>query len=110
LYAAGKGELAGMELKVSKETVATVIMVSGGYPEAYEKGKVISGLHLVEGSLVLHAGTKSEAGVLKTNGGRVLALTSLADNYKEAVRRSLDNAARVEFDEKYYRKDIGFDL
>lgn len=110
LVAVCDGTLEGKKLEIEEQSAATVFLVSGGYPEAYEKGKVISGLHLVKGSLVLHAGTKSEAGVLKTNGGRVLALTSLADNYKEAVRRSLDNAAHVEFDKKYYRKDIGFDL
>lgn len=104
------GNLESMALEIEERTAATVFLVSGGYPQAYEKGKPITGLDRVEGSLVLHAGTKLEDGVLRTNGGRVLALTSIADNFKEAVGRSLVNAERVDFEKKYYRTDIGFDL
>jgi len=110
LVALGDGTLDNKKLEVEAQSAATVFLVSGGYPEAYEKGKTITGLEQVEGSLVLHAGTKTEDGVVKTNGGRVLALTSLAGNYKEAVKQSLENAGRVQFDGKYYRTDIGFDL
>jgi phosphoribosylamine--glycine ligase len=105
-----KGGLAGQEVKISEKAAAAVILVSGGYPEAYEKGKVISGLDQIEDSLVLHAGTKLENDILKTNGGRVIAITSMADNFKEAVAKSLANAEKVNFEGKYFRKDIGFDL
>ena len=87
-------ELAQHEIKIKEESAAAVILVSGGYPGAYEKGKTITGLAEVEGSLVLHAGTKMEEGILKTNGGRVIALTSYGPNFKEAVAKSLENAAR----------------
>jgi phosphoribosylamine--glycine ligase len=110
LAAIGDGTLESKKLEVEEQSAATVFLVSGGYPEAYEKGKIITGLEQVEGSLILHAGTKTEDGAVKTNGGRVLALTSLAGNYKEAVKQSLENAARVQFEGKYYRTDIGFDL
>ena len=110
LLAVGDGTLENIKLEIEAQSAATVFLVSGGYPEAYEKGKVITGLEQVDGSLVLHAGTKTETGVLKTNGGRVLALTSLASNHKEAVARSLKNAEQVQFEKKYFRTDIGFDL
>ncbi|MEQ8704285.1 MAG: phosphoribosylamine--glycine ligase [Phaeodactylibacter sp.] len=110
LIAVGDGTLDSKKLEIEEQSAATVFLVSGGYPGAYQKGKAITGLDQVAGSLVLHAGTKTEEGILKTNGGRVLALTSLADNFKEAVSCSLANAERVQFDQKYFRTDIGFDL
>jgi phosphoribosylamine--glycine ligase len=103
-------KLQEIEIKMKEETAAAVILVSGGYPEAYEKGKEITGLEAVEDTLVLHAGTKMEEGRLKTNGGRVIALTSYGTNVKEAVAKSLENAEKIRFEGKYFRKDIGFDL
>ena len=87
------------------------MLVAGGYPGDYEKGKPIQHLDEVEGSLVFHAGTKaSEEGGVLTNGGRVLAITSYGDSLAEALAQSLQQAARVTFEGKYYRQDIGFDL
>ncbi len=110
MLALRENKLHEIELELDPRSTATVILVSGGYPEAYEKGKAISGLEEVKDSLVFHAGTKLEDGLVKTNGGRVIALTSYGDNYKEAVDKSLENAAKIKFDGKYYRSDIGFDL
>lgn len=104
------GTLASHEISINKDAAATVILVSGGYPGPYEKGKVISGTEKVEGSLVFHAGTKQEQEHLLTNGGRVLALTSMSPKFKEAVAKSMENAEQITFEGKYYRKDIGFDL
>ena len=91
--------------------MASVILVSGGYPGSYEKGKTITGLDAVSGSLVFHAGTKNaDDGRLVTNGGRVLAITSYGATFQEALEQSLANAEKVEFDGAYFRQDIGFDL
>jgi phosphoribosylamine--glycine ligase len=86
------------------------MMVSGGYPEEYEKGKEISGLDKVEGSLVFHAGTKLENGKVVTNGGRVLAITSFGNDFQDAIKKSYQNIDKLHFDKMYFRKDIGFDL
>lgn len=110
LKAVGDETLAEAELEVDPRSAATVFLVSGGYPEAYEKGKPISGIDQVDGSLVLHAGTREEEGVIKTNGGRVLAITSLADDFRKALSISKANAEKISFEGKYYRADIGFDL
>ncbi len=110
LLAVPSGRLPEMTLDVDPRFAATVFLVSGGYPEAYEKGKPIDGLSLVENSIPFHAGTTREGEQVLTNGGRVLALTSFGDSIEEAVRTSLKNAERVSFDGKYYRRDIGFDL
>lgn len=99
-------------LRLSPQTAATVIAVSGGYPEQYEKGKVITGLSALQKQPVLpfHAGTKQEGSHVVTSGGRVLALTALGDDLETALARAQAAAATVQFDKKYYRKDIGFDL
>ena len=110
LWKTGKGELKSAELKISPDTATTVIMVSGGYPGNYEKGKKISGVDNVKDSIVFHAGTKSSDGEVVTSGGRVIALTSLNDSWKEALATSYDSAKKVHFDGVYYRKDLGFDL
>ncbi|WP_367392797.1 phosphoribosylamine--glycine ligase [Lewinella sp. LCG006] len=108
--ATAAGELAKVEIEIDERAVASVILVAGGYPGSYEKGKVITGLENVSGSLVFHAGVREVEGQLLTNGGRVLAVTSYGDNFQDALDTSLANAAKIHFDGVYYRKDIGFDL
>ena len=105
-----KGELATVDIEMEERAVATVILVFGGYPGSYEKGKAISGTEAVEGSLIFHAGTKEEAGQLKTNGGRVIAVTSFGSDFQKALETSKKNAEKIQFEGKYYRRDIGFDL
>ncbi|MEZ4987278.1 MAG: phosphoribosylamine--glycine ligase [Saprospiraceae bacterium] len=105
--ATANGTLAEMDIEIDNRAAATVIVVAGGYPEAYEKGHPISGLEEVTGSLLFHAGTKAtDAGVV-TNGGRVLAVTSLSDNFRDALELSLENAAKIRFKDAYFRRDIG---
>ena len=98
------------EIEIDDRSACTVMMVSGGYPEAYEKGKEISGIENIEDSLVFHAGTKVEGDKVVTAGGRVLAVTSYADNFKEALNTSYKNIDKISFDKHNYRTDIGFDL
>ena len=98
------------ELELDERTVTTVMLVSGGYPEAYQKGKAISGLDQVSDSLVFHAGTTNDNNAVVTNGGRVIAVSSYGDNLTEALEKSFSNAEKIQFEGKYYRKDIGFDL
>jgi len=104
------GTFSEKDLNITDEAATTVMLVSGGYPETYEKGKEISGIETVENSIVFHAGTKQEHETIKTNGGRVIALTSFGENMNEALGKSFDSAEKISFDGKYYRKDIGFDL
>ena len=99
-----------MQLEIDSRSATTVMVVSGGYPEDYEKGKVISGLEKITDSLVFHAGTKIENGAVVSNGGRVLAVTSFGDDFQEAIKKSYQNINQLHFDTMYYRKDIGFDL
>lgn len=103
--------LSNAQLDITSKSAATVMMVSGGYPSDFEKNKVISGLETVTSSMVYHAGTSmSESGDIITSGGRVLAVTTLDDDFKIAVKTSLKNADKISFEGKYYRRDIGFDL
>lgn len=108
--AVGEGKLAEKTLELDSRFATTVMMVSNGYPEAYEKGKNITGIENVQDSIVFHAGTKLEGSEVKTNGGRVIALTSLGEKMNEALTNSYANAEKVNFEGKYYRTDIGFDL
>jgi phosphoribosylamine---glycine ligase len=110
MWATANGNLATQEIRVREDAAATVFLVSGGYPGNYEKGKAISGLENVSGSLVFHAGTKPSEGQVLTDGGRVLAITSFGANIQEAVATSLENAARIDFEGKYYRRDIGWEF
>ena len=103
------GTFSERDLEISTEVAATVMLVSGGYPSNYEKDKLILGTDKVDKSIIFHAGTKLDDG-LKTNGGRVLALTSLAENLNLALKASYDSAKQISFNKKYYRTDIGFDL
>jgi phosphoribosylamine--glycine ligase len=96
--------------QLNPQTATTVMVVAGGYPEAYEKGKEISGLEKVVGTTVFHAGTAPVDGKTVTNGGRVMAFTSLADTMEAALEKSYANIANVHFEGMNYRKDIGFDL
>ena len=97
-------------IEIDSRSACTVMMVSGGYPEAYEKGKVISGLDNIDNSIVFHAGTKLDGDKVVTAGGRVLAITSYADNFKDALKQSYKNIDNISFDSHNYRTDIGFDL
>lgn len=103
-------ELDQATLEIDPRSATTIMVVSGGYPEDYEKGKVISGIESVSDSIVFHAGTKMIDGQIVTNGGRVLAVTSYGDNFKEAIQKSYQNIEKLDFDKMYFRKDIGFDL
>lgn len=91
-------------------TTAAIMLVSAGYPAAYEKGKTMTIPAATNSSIYFHAGTKEEAGEIKTNGGRVLAITSFGSDHKSAVQNSLEQAPKIQFDGKYFRTDIGFDL
>lgn len=108
--AMAKQNLKSKSILVDERSAATIMAVSGGYPEDYEKRKAISGLDAVDGSLVFHAGTGSNGDEVVTSGGRVLAVTSFGDNFREAIKKSYQNLDKLSFDKMYYRKDIGFDL
>lgn len=110
LVACAKGNLDEKQVEISDMHAASVILVSGGYPEKYEKGKAIMGLSEVEGSTIFHAGTRMTGGNLTTSGGRVMAVCSLAETRQAAVQKSYENAARIRYEGMYYRSDIGFDL
>lgn len=103
-------ELDLCHLEVDPRAATTVMAVSGGYPESYEKGKEITGIESIEDSIVFHAGTTTKEGKLRTNGGRVIAVTSMDEDYKLALKKSYQNIERLHFDGIYFRKDIGFDL
>ena len=108
--AVANGNLNDVSLAIDQRSATTVMIVSGGYPEEYEKGKEIFGLDKMEDSLVYHAGTKIENGKLVTNGGRVLAITSFGNDFQEAIKKSYQNIEKLHFDKMYFRKDIGKDL
>lgn len=106
---AGK-ELEEQTLEEIDQVVASVMLVSGGYPEAYEKGKFIYGLNQVENSIVFHAGTKISEEHVVTNGGRVLTLTAFGQDLNQALSAAYNDAQKVSFEAVYYRRDLGFDL
>ena len=111
LAAVARQELGQAELKIRKETAATVMMVSGGYPEEYQKGHEIKGLEEVSGAIVFHAGTRlADDGKVLTNGGRVLSVTAFGSDFQEALQNSYKNVSRIRFTDSYFRKDLGFDL
>lgn len=106
-----KGTLGRVKIRTDKRSAATVFLVSGGYPGDYVKGKVISGLDQVKGSLVFHAGAiEKPSGEVLTSGGRVMAVTSFGKDIASAVRKSKRNARVIDFEGKYFRRDIGKDL
>ena len=106
----GSTEFEDIKLQIDDRHAATIIMVSGGYPLDYEKNKIISGLTEETDSIIFHAGTKKVDDNFLTNGGRVIAVTSLSENYKDAVKSSYDQIKKISFDQAYFRQDIGFDL
>lgn len=108
--AVAKQELDTVELELDERTAATIMVVSGGYPEDYGKGMAITGLENVEGSIAFHAGTKLDNGNVVTSGGRVIAVTSYGNDFTEAIKKSYQNIDKLNFDKMYFRKDIGFDL
>ena len=108
--AVGNQTLDEVVLEIDERSATTIMVVSGGYPEDYEKGFEISGLENIKDSIAFHAGTKLENGKVVTNGGRVIAITSFGDNFPEAIKKSYQNIDRLHFDKMYFRKDIGFDL
>ncbi len=99
-----------ISLEIDSRSAATIMLVSGGYPENYEKGKVISGIENIQDSIVFHAGTKLVSNKIISNGGRVLAITSFGENFDQAIKKSYQNIEKLHFDKMYYRKDIGKDL
>ncbi|MBZ9730203.1 phosphoribosylamine--glycine ligase [Salegentibacter sp. JZCK2] len=105
-----EGKLNEAKIEIDERAATTVMLVSGGYPEAYEKSKEITGFDEIEDSIVFHAGTRIEGNKIVTSGGRVIAVTSFGKDYKEALKKSYQNAAKLHFDKMYYRKDLGFDL
>lgn len=111
LEGVAEGNLGSRTLVHDPRAAVTVMLVSGGYPEAYEKGKVVSGLDKVSAeNIVFHAGTKAADGQILTNGGRVIAVSSYGVNKEEALARSFAGAKLIDFEKKYFRSDIGFDL
>jgi phosphoribosylamine---glycine ligase len=104
------GTFSEKDLNISEDAAATVMLVSKGYPEKYTKGVAITNFENCEGSIVFHAGTKLDGDITKTNGGRVMAITSFGKNIEQALARSYVNAVQINFKGKNYRKDIGFDL
>ena len=108
--ALGNKELDKFEIQINDKFATTVVLVAGGYPEAYEKGAEITGLGDTKDSVVFHAGTKLENGKVVTNGGRVLAVSSYGKDLNEALKKSYVNTAILDYDKKYFRSDLGFDL
>ena len=102
--------LADIDIEIDARAASTIMLVSGGYPEAYEKGKEIKGIDTVTDSIVFHAGCKNQDGKIVTSGGRVMAITSYGETYKEAIKKSYQSIENLSFDKMNYRKDIGFDL
>ena len=108
--AVGQGRLSEMKIELDNRTCVTVMLVAGGYPGDYEKGKVMTGFDSTSGSILFHAGTKNSGNDIVTNGGRVLAVSSYGDTMEQALQASFSNAEKIKFEGKYYRRDIGFDL
>ena len=105
-----EGKLSEKELRVDPRSAVTVMLVSGGYPGNYEKGKIITGIDQINDSILFHAGTALKDGNIVTNGGRVIAVSSYGKDKNEALATSFKNAEKISFEKKYFRHDIGFDL
>lgn len=105
-----EGNLDEKEVLFDERSAVCVMLVSGGYPEEYKKGYAIRGLDNVKGSILFHAGTTEKDGTVVTNGGRVIAVSSYGNDKKEALAKSFEEAQKIEFTDKYFRRDIGQDL
>jgi phosphoribosylamine--glycine ligase len=103
-------ELEKITLDIDERAATTIVVVSGGYPEEYEKGKEIFGLENITDSIPFHAGTKIDNGKVVSNGGRVIAVTSFGADFQEAIKKSYQSIEKLQFDKMYFRKDIGKDL
>ena len=110
LLAMANGTLNDIDIEIDERAATTIMLVSGGYPEAYEKGKEITGVESIEDSIPFHAGAQLKDGKIVTSGGRVMAITSYGATYQEAIKKSYQNIEKLHFDKMNYRKDIGFDL
>lgn len=108
--ATATGNLSNYTIQLDPRTAVTVMLVSGGYPGSFEKGKIISGIENCEGSLIFHAGTSQKNNDTITSGGRVIAITSLGNSISDALTVTMQNAEKINYDSKYYRRDIGMDL
>jgi phosphoribosylamine--glycine ligase len=108
--ATGNKKLADYTLEIDARTVTTVMLVAGGYPGSYKNGKTITGYEGISDSTIFHAGTKYQNREVVTNGGRVMAISSFGNNISEALLLSKKNAKAIQFEGKYFRNDIGFDL
>ncbi|WP_296382456.1 phosphoribosylamine--glycine ligase [Winogradskyella sp.] len=102
--------LSEVSINIDERAATTVMLVSGGYPETYEKGKEIIGVEKITDSIAFHAGAIEKDGKVITSGGRVMAITSYGNTYQEAIKKSYQSIERLHFDKMNYRKDIGFDL
>ena len=110
LEGVAKGDLAARTLEIDPRSAVCVMLVSGGYPEAYGKGYPITGIDAVDDSIVFHAGTAMKDGQVVTAGGRVIAVSSYGTDKADALARSFRNAQKIQFEKRYFRSDIGFDL
>jgi len=110
MMATAQGTLHEHQIAIDPRAATTIMAVSGGYPEAYEKGKIINGLAAVEDAVVFHAGTRLEGNQAVSDGGRVLAVTALGDNMDLALKKAYQEIEKISFDKMYYRKDLGKDL
>lgn len=106
----GNGDLDKREIEFDERAAVCVILVSGGYPQAYKKGFTITGVDKVNGSTVFHSGTAMKDGQLITNGGRVIAISSYGKDKAEALAKSFEEAAKIDFEGKYFRRDIGYEF
>ncbi len=104
------GTFSEKDLNINDDLATTIMLVSGGYPESYKKGEIITGIEKSTNSIIFHAGTKRNEDNIITDGGRVVAVTSLGNNLEDALKKSYESAEKILFKNKYYRKDIGFDL
>jgi len=110
LQAVAMQTLESITIDFDTQTAATIVLVSGGYPEKYENGQLITGLETIKDSIAFHSGTKLDGNTILTNGGRVLAITSLDNTMQAALKKGYSNAEKINYHKKYYRKDIGMDL
>ena len=105
-----EGNLDQRTIAFDERAAVCVMLVSGGYPQAYKKGYPITGIENVEGSIVFHAGTALKDSEVVTNGGRVIAVSSYGKDKAEALQKSFEEAQKIQFTDKYFRRDIGADL